>query len=77
MTTVKRGNCEWFKETITIDERKEILRFHSRCGWNFLNYLYTPRRNPNFDKWGTFVQKFKTLLGNVQELIINKLHGGT
>jgi hypothetical protein len=43
MTAVKRGNGEWFKETITIDEGKERLRFHSRYGWNFLNYLYTPR----------------------------------
>ncbi len=77
MTNVKRGNYEWFKETITIDEGKEILRFHSRYGWNFLNYLDTRRRNPIFDKWRTFIEKFKTLLENVQELIIKKLHGGT
>jgi hypothetical protein len=38
--------------------------------------LYTPRRNPEFDKWETFVEKFKTLLENVQKLIIKKLHGG-
>jgi hypothetical protein len=56
---------EWFKETITIDERKEILRFHSKYDWNFLDYLYTPRRNPKLDKWETFVEKFKTLLENV------------
>jgi hypothetical protein len=37
--------------------------------------LYTPRRNPKLDKWGTFVEKFKTLLENVQELMIKKLHG--
>ncbi len=74
---IKRRNCEWFKETTTIDERKEILRFHNRYGWNFLNYLYTPRRNLKFDKWRTFFEKFKTLLENVQELIITKLHGGT
>jgi hypothetical protein len=37
--------------------------------------LYTPRRNPKLDKWGTFVENFKTLLNNVQELIIKKLHG--
>jgi hypothetical protein len=38
--------------------------------------LYTLRRNPKLDKWETFVEKFKTLLGNVQQLIIKKLHGG-
>ncbi len=62
---VKKGNCEWFKETITIDEGKEILRFHIKYGWNLLDYLYTPRRNPKLDKWEKIVQKFKTLHGNV------------
>jgi hypothetical protein len=77
MTAVKRRNCEWFKETIIIDKGKEIIRFHNRYGWNFLDYLYTPRRNPELDKWGTFVENFKTLLESVKELIIKKLHGGT
>jgi hypothetical protein len=76
MTTIKRGNYEWFKETITIDERKERLRIHNKYGWSFLDYLYTPRRSPKLDKWGTFVEKFKTLFENVQELMIKKLHGG-
>ncbi len=62
---VKKGNCEWFKEIITIDERKEILRFRSKYGWNLLDYLYTPRTNPKLDKWETFVEKFKTLSKNV------------
>ncbi len=62
---VKRGNYELFKETITIDEGKEILRFQSKYGWNFLNYLYRPRRNPKLDKWETFVEKFKTFHENV------------
>jgi hypothetical protein len=39
--------------------------------------LYTPRTNLEFDKWGTLVENLKTLLENVQELIIKKLHGGT
>jgi hypothetical protein len=76
MTTVKKGNCEWFKEKITIDDRKKILKIHNICGWNFLDYLYTPRRNSKLDKWGTIVEKFKTSLENVQELIIKKLHEG-
>ncbi len=62
---VKRGNYELFKETITIDEGKEILKFHSKYGWNFLAYLYTPKRNPKLDKWETLVEKFKTFLENV------------
>ncbi len=69
MTTIKKGNSEQFKKTITIDERKERLRIQNRYGWNFLDYLYTPKKNPKLDKW-------ETLLGNVQELIIKKLHGG-
>ncbi len=75
MTVVKRRNHEQFKRTITINEGKKRLRIHIRYGWNFLNYLYTPRRNPKLDKWGTFVKNFKTLLNNVQELITKKLHG--
>jgi hypothetical protein len=76
MTTITRGNREWFKKTVTIDERKERLKIQNKYGWNFFNYLYIARRNPKFDKWGTFVEKFKTLLKNVQELIIKKPHGG-
>jgi hypothetical protein len=77
MMVVKKKNHEWFKKSITIDERQERLEFYSKYGWNFLDYLYTPRRNPKLDKWGTFVENFKTLFDNVQELIIKKLHGGT
>jgi hypothetical protein len=77
MMVVKKENREWFKETITINERKERLRFYNRCGWNFLYYLYTPKRNLELDKWGTFVEKLKTLPENVQKLIIKKLNGGT
>jgi hypothetical protein len=35
MTTGKKGNREWFKETITFDEGKGKLRFHNKYGWNF------------------------------------------
>ncbi len=64
MMAIKKGNHEWFKETITIYEGKERLRIHNRYGWNFLNYLYIRRRNPKLDKWGTFVEIFITLLKN-------------
>jgi uncharacterized protein YneR len=49
MKVVKRENCEWFKKSITIDEGYERLKFYNRYGWNFLNYLYTPKRNPKLD----------------------------
>ncbi len=75
MTVVKRRNCEKFKRTITIDEGKERLRIHIRYGWNFLDHLHTPRRNLELDKWGTFVENFKTILDNLQELIIKKYMG--
>ncbi len=74
---IKRGKHEWLKETITISEGKERLKLHNKYGWNFLDYLRTPRRVPKFDTWGNFVDKFKTLPENVQELIIKKLNGGT
>jgi hypothetical protein len=76
MMIVKKGNREWFKETIIINEGKEKFKTHNRYGWNFINHLYRPRRNPKLDKWGTFVEIFKTLSENVHELIIKKLHGG-
>jgi hypothetical protein len=50
MTTVKRGNREWFKKTITIDEGKERLRIQNRYVWNSLDYLYTPKENSKRDK---------------------------
>jgi hypothetical protein len=69
MMIVKRETCEWLKETITISEGKERLRLHIKYGWSFLDYLYTPKRGLELDTWGNFVEKFKTLIENVQELI--------
>jgi hypothetical protein len=65
------------KETITISEGKERLKLYNKYGWNFLDDLYTPKKAPEFDTWGNFIKKFKTLLKNVQELILKKLHEGT
>jgi len=70
MMTVKKGNHEWFNETIIINEGKERFKTHNRYGWNFIDHLYTPKRNPKLEKWGTFVEIFKTLSENVHELII-------
>jgi hypothetical protein len=76
MMAVKRGSCESLKKPITINEGNERLKFHNKYGWNFLDYLYTPIKAPKLDTWGNIIEKFKTLLENVQELIIKKLHGG-
>jgi len=75
MMTIKRGNCEWLKKTLKINEGTKRLRIHNKYGWNFLDYLYTPKRVPKLKTWGNFIEKFNTLLENVQELIIKKLHG--
>ncbi len=32
------------KETITISEGNERLRLHNKYGWNFLDYLYSPKK---------------------------------
>ncbi len=62
MTTVKKGNREGFKKTIIINEGKERFKTHNRYGWNFIDHLYTPRRNPKLDKWGTFVEIFLNII---------------
>jgi hypothetical protein len=77
MTIVKIRSCEWLKETITINEGKERLRLQNNHGWNFLDYLYTPKRALELDTWGNLIENFKTLPKKVQELIKIKLHGGT
>jgi hypothetical protein len=43
---------------------------------DFFRLLVYTKRNPKLDKWGTFVEKVKTLLENVQELIIKKTTWG-
>jgi hypothetical protein len=58
-------------------EAKQRLRINCSYGWNFQNYLHTPRNAPKFNEWGNFKKKFKTLIENIQELIIKKMHGGT
>jgi hypothetical protein len=59
MTLVER-KYEWMKKIITIKEAKQILRINCSYGWNFQNYLYTPRNAPKLDEWGNFKKKFKT-----------------
>jgi hypothetical protein len=64
------------KEIITIKEVKQRLKIHCSYGWNFQNYLYTPRNVPKIGEWGNFKKNFKKLLENIQELIIKKINGG-
>ncbi len=60
-----------------VDEGKPRLRLYCKYGWNFQSYLSTPRNALELNEWRNFVREFKTLLENIQELIIKKLHGGT
>jgi hypothetical protein len=76
MFVIRREN-EWLKEILTIEEGKERLQQHNGCGWSFVDYLHMPKNTLEFDKWKFFVDKFKSMLENIQELILKKLHGGT
>jgi hypothetical protein len=60
-----------------IEEAKQRLRINCSYGWNFQNYLYTPKNAPELDEWDNFKEKLKTIFENIQELIIKKIHGGT
>jgi hypothetical protein len=41
-----------------------------------VDYLHTPKNTLELDKWNFFVDKFKSTLEKIQELICKKLHGG-
>jgi hypothetical protein len=66
----------WMK-FINVEEVKQRWRINCSYGWNFQNYLYAQRNTPELDEWGNFKEKFKTILKNIQFLIIKKTHGGT
>jgi hypothetical protein len=75
MTLVERED-EWMKFFMNVEEFKQRLRINCNYGWNFQNYLHTPRNAAKLDEWGNFKEKFKTLPKNMQELILKKIHGG-
>jgi hypothetical protein len=75
MTLVEKED-EWMKEIITVKEIKKRLRINCSYGWKFQKKLYTPRNALELDERGNFKKKFKTLLENIQELIIKKIHCG-
>ncbi len=60
MTLVEKKD-EQMKKIITIEEIKQISRINCSYGWNFQDYLYTPRNALELDEWGNFKEKFKTL----------------
>ncbi len=66
---------EWLKETILVEKIKTNVRQHNKYGWTLVNYLHTPRNKPKCGEWSYFVERFKQLPKNIQELILNKLHG--
>jgi hypothetical protein len=71
MIVIIRKN-EWLKEILMIEEGKERLQQHSNYGWSFVDYLHTPINTPKLDKWNCFVDKFKSMPKNIQELILKK-----
>jgi hypothetical protein len=75
MTLVEKED-EWMKEIIIVKEVKQRLRINWVYFWNFQKKIFTQRNALEFDEWGNFKYKFKTLPENIQELIIKKIHGG-
>jgi hypothetical protein len=73
---IKRDK-EWLKETILVEKKKTKLKQHNKYGWTLVDYLQMLRNKPKCGEWNYFVERFKQLPKNVQELILNKLHGGT
>ncbi len=67
----------WEKLTLPIEEAKQLLKNHCTYGWTLQAYLYTPRSCPQKGYWNEFVDMFKLLLIDIQELILQKLHGKT
>jgi hypothetical protein len=65
------------KLTLPIEEAKRLLRNHYTYGWTLQAYLYTTRSCPQKGDWNEFLDKFKLLLINIHESILQKLHGKT
>ncbi len=68
---------KWLKKPISIEKKQVKLKQHNKYGWTLVDYLHTPRNKPRCGESSYFVERFKQLPKNVQELILNKLHGGT
>jgi hypothetical protein len=60
------------KEIITIEEAKQRLRINYNYGWNFQNYLYTPKNAPKLDEQSNFKYKFKTLPKKYKNFLLKK-----
>ncbi len=73
---IRRYNLvPWEKLTLPIEEAKQLLRDHCTYGWMLQAYLYTPRSCPQKGDGNEFVDRFKLLPIDIQELILPKLHG--
>lgn len=62
--------------TISISIEK-LLGNHSYYGWEWVNFIHTPRNKLEKNKWNCFVHQVHGLLEVVQELIVVKLYGET
>jgi len=58
-------------------KREAKLKQHNKYGWILVDYLHASINKPKCGEWSYSLERFKQLPKNVQELILNKLHGGT
>jgi hypothetical protein len=65
----------WEKITLLIKETNQLLTYHCTFGWTLQAYLFTPKTYSQKWAWCEFIDRFKLLLINVQEIILQKLHG--
>jgi hypothetical protein len=56
---------------------QEKLCQFSKFGWSIAEYIYILHKIPRKGTWESFMEQFLGITTNVQELILNKLHGYT
>jgi hypothetical protein len=56
---------------------EELFLKHYYYGWEWVNFIHTPRNKLEKIKWNCFVDQVHGLLKVVQELIVVKLYGET
>jgi hypothetical protein len=65
----------WEKITLFIKETNQLLKGHCIFEWTLQTYLFTPKACSRKWDWNDFIDRFKLLPINVQEIILQKLHG--
>ncbi len=68
---------KWLKQTIIRETIEELLRANNQYMKTIIDYLYKRRNVLKKEGWDELADIFKGLPIHLQELIFNKLHGGT